>query len=183
MQFLPGNPTPVETFRTSIAVSAETIDRACSLLDQLECSSYGKVLELVVLLNASIVSYEAYDFSSALIGAWTVCEVLITACWQDYLEKQSSARGGISASRRNKLAGRDFTASVMSEILELAHELPREVLSKLDRARKQRNDWIHGMKPPRHREVKDCIELACELLQEKAGFDFKLELSIRASRL
>lgn len=51
----------------------------------------------------------------------------------------------LNSKRRDKLRGRDFTASVILEILELAGELPHELFSKVDSIRKARNDWLHSL--------------------------------------
>ncbi|CAL9311985.1 hypothetical protein SUDANB135_04868 [Streptomyces sp. SudanB135_2055] len=149
------------------AVPADSITLACETLDAVIASEYEKMLDLTSLLNGSITSFTNHEFSSSLITAWTVCETLLQHHWLTYLSHREG--NPIASSRKQKLTGRDFTASVVSEALELAGIISLDTLTALDKARKARNAWMHSIKSPNHQDAREAIGLASQMLSEVLG--------------
>ena len=76
--------------------------------------------------------------------------------------------------RRSKLAGRDYTASVMVEMLELNGVLNHDLFRKLEVARKARNKWAHEMREPREGEVWACLSAVELLMDTILGIPFRV---------
>lgn len=178
LPMLPGIGFSVAFGRGEI-IPETTIDAAASLLDSIMLHDFGKALELITLANDALVSYKAHDFSAALVTAWTICEALLEHYWRTYIGDSSTQP--VSRKRLDKLTGRDFTASVISEILELAQVIDPELLELLDRIRKGRNGWMHSIKSPDREMVADSLVLVTRMLEQTLGNDLPLNLSIGAT--
>ena len=160
------------------AVPKASISAACELLDHLMASTFKKALELTVLINDSLASLKNHDFASSLITSWTVCETLLQHHWTQYFTTTGTSK---NSARRQKLLGRDFTASVVSEILELAGVLDGEILHKLDTARRARNSWMHSIKPPSYEDSIAALELSSEMLGNVVGRRVRVAPSVFAA--
>lgn len=155
-----------------------SLDLACETFDFLATHEKDKALDLAALLNSSLTAFGNHDFPSSLITAWTVCETLLQGHWMSYMTEK-----GANSSRRQKLAGRDFTASVVSEILELAQVIDSDTLGSLDRARKARNAWMHNIKAPDFQEARDGIEIAASMLSQTLGREIRVGAGVGATGL
>jgi hypothetical protein len=92
-----------------------------------------------------------------------------------------AARGSetsISSDRRKKLLGRDYTASVMVEMLDLHGKLSGPLYKNLETARKARNNWAHDMDAPSISDVSACQQAIKELLARK-GIHLSLQPGFR----
>ena len=100
-------------------------------------------------------------FGEAITLGWTVCEQLISLAWRRMLDGvRNTASDRMSKERRKKLTGRDYTASVMTELLEIHGDIDQEVFRMLDVARKARNAWAHEMRSPHEAEIRFCLVAA-----------------------
>lgn len=102
----------------------------------------------LALLHQASYQFENHRFSSALIEAWTVSEVVLNILWKQYQAEACSEpepRTLINKERRDLLNGRDFTASIKSQALSLSGRISDELLTDLHRARKSRNDFMHKL--------------------------------------
>ncbi|NEV90131.1 hypothetical protein GUR47_26255 [Streptomyces tendae] len=163
------------------AVPKESIDLASSILDSIVSDGYEKSLDLTSLLNDSVTSFINHEFSSSLITAWTLCETVLQHHWLIYMTSRDGT--SLNSSRRQKLTGRDFTASVVSEVLELAGVIDAETLSALDKARKARNAWMHSIKSPNYEDARDAIDLASRMLSGVLGREIRVIPPLGASGL
>ncbi|KJK48914.1 hypothetical protein UK23_15410 [Lentzea aerocolonigenes] len=176
--------TPEDKWRAGGAVSAAVMDKAADLLNQVLQHEAPGTLDLIVLVNQALVAHTKHDFAGSIIAFWTVCEALQNQLWKSYYEQQIAAAGGtVSKKRREKLNGRDFTASIVSEILGLAGVLPAPLHASLDENRILRNKWLHGGKIPTYIDSGKCGETVKEMLRLTLGIDLPLALSIGASGL
>jgi hypothetical protein len=164
--------------------SADVIHRACTLLDYVLLSKYANALELSALMNHALTACKGHDFELAVVTAWTVCEVLLDTRWREYTERQSTAQGlPINRKRREVWAGRDFSASVVVEVLTLAGAIPAELKPTIDDVRRKRNRWIHGISNASYRDGTQAIELACDMLREVIKLELHLAPTIGVSGL
>ena len=91
-------------------------------------------------------------FETSHIVAWTITERCLNQLWSTYIEGRNDAfsanlsRRFINSERKNTLNGRDFSASVVSEILSLAGVIDFDTYRALNRVRRDRNAWLHQMK-------------------------------------
>jgi hypothetical protein len=162
-------------------VAGDSIALACDLLDFIAGHEFEKALDLAVLMNDALVSYTAHNFSSALVAAWTVCEVLLGVRWNDYVEAQCSSGSALTSARKSQL--RDFTASEITQVLELAHVIEPELLRMLDRVRRARNSWMHSIESADRQKAVDAINAASMMLGESLGREMPIALSLSASSL
>jgi hypothetical protein len=82
--------------------------------------------------------------------------------------------------RKKKLLGRDYTASVMVEMLELHGQLTGSLYKNLEIARKARNNWAHDMAVPTTGDVWACQQAIQELLSRK-GIQLWLQSGFRGA--
>lgn len=119
---------------------------------------------------------------SIAIG-WTVCEQLVSEEWKSLLNGSETNRGDdtkMTRDRKKKLLGRDYTASVMVEMLELHGRLTGNLYRNLEIARKARNNWAHDMAVPTGGDVWACQQAVRELLSRK-GIQLWLQPGFRGA--
>jgi hypothetical protein len=82
-----------------------------------------------------------------------VTENLLQKLWGRYIEENRRREingeevSFVNKDRKETLEdGRNFSASVISEVLSLNDHLPFHIYKALTKTRKARNDWIHGLK-------------------------------------
>ncbi len=81
------------------------------------------------------------------------------------------------SSRKEKLEGRDYTASVKTEMLEINKRINHDLYLHLETARKARNAWAHNMREPETHEVYKAIRAVEGLLRQIKGIHLSLQLS------
>ena len=94
------------------------VEHSFKLLDQLLSANDTVLIKLVEGLYMS--AFRCYDkrFGEAITLVWVVCEQLLSMKWKEFLNETKS-KGRMPKRRRGKLEGRDFTASSITEVLEL----------------------------------------------------------------
>ncbi|MFJ5739086.1 hypothetical protein [Streptomyces microflavus] len=157
-------------------IPESSFDLTCETLDFLVTHNYEKALDLASLLNESLTSYANHEFASSLITSWAICETLLQHRWNVYVNRE-----GVTSARRKRLTGRDYTASIMSEVLELGGAITPETLISLDKARKARNSWMHSISQPDFKSAGECITLATSMLGETLGREIGTSLSLSAT--
>ncbi|AZR41281.1 hypothetical protein MTMN5_01831 [Marinobacter salarius] len=160
---------------TRLVVDADVAEKSLDLLDAV--LQRGNRKTIVVLEAIFLAGCRTFDrrFGEALVLAWGVCEQMLSLLWQSLLSDNKEMVDGehprMSADRRKKLIGRDYTASVMIEVLELEGRIDHHLYRELEVARKARNKWMHEMALPKSSEVKVCIEAAQRLVFQVWNLD------------
>jgi hypothetical protein len=169
----------VEHQRSRRSLDLEVVQHSFELLDRVVWLSVPNSLLLVELLYKSGMHYAAHRYAEALILCWTVCEKLINHVWEQHLDSCNlTPVGRIPRQRKEKLRGRDFTASVISEVLELTGLLPYDLFLDIEKIRKARNTWLHSLGDVSDRDASNAIRTAEKML-ESVG---KIRLSITISK-
>jgi len=154
---------------------SEALDEASKLADEIIGGAYTGTPDLVALLNRGASAFHDHSFEQALILAWAVTEACQSELWKRYISDAANAQTlNMNRDRRERLHGRDFTASVISEVLSMAGILSDDLKRRMDSARSARNKWMHGIRPPTTDVARESIIVACELLNRIA----QLELPI-----
>lgn len=99
-------------------------------------------------INSAFSEFNNLNFRQTLILAWFCIEYFLNKDWILFLSKKKDSNKKIERiprKRRDVLLGKDFTASVMSNILELNNILPHEILTKIDNVRSKRNNIVHNL--------------------------------------
>ena len=147
------------------------------LLDQILSFENPNLIQLVEAIFLAACRCRDKRFGEALTLSWSICEQILYQLWKKFLneanERESSSR--ISKNRRQKLIGRDYTASIIVEILELIEVLDQQTYRSLDACRRARNGWIHELKTPKQNQVEVCVRMAQDLLFKYFGVKLYLQ--------
>ena len=116
--------------------------------------------------------------------AWGACEQLVSILWTSLIKEAkatASDNGNVGGERRKKLRGRDYTASIMVEMLENNGKIPHGLYRELEIARKTRNKWAHEMRVPKPSEAHLCVRAARSLLKVTKGIELTLMMGSRGA--
>lgn len=168
------------------AIPLDVFERSLDLLNQVlvQDPEAENAVEHLNLLNQAHAGYHEHDYALAVVGGWTICERLLNRLWRQYLDDQS--RGvtlpdgrsvkTVNSKRRERLV-RDFTASIVSEVLELAGALPHTHFRRLNEVRQARNAWLHSASKPDAQVAGDALLLASELLSDETAIPVRVGLA------
>jgi|GEM_PF-2151135 len=150
----------------------EALDHAVSVLKRCE-DVFGedglKILELCLIAGNQ---YALHQFESAHLIAWSVIEKSLNKMWAKLLLDLNAENGGhtnINRDRRELLTGRDYTASIITQQLSLHGKIDDEMLSRLDGARRTRNNFAHSLKPVTWEDAGHALNSANEMLSRVVG--------------
>ena len=171
----------------SLIVELDTVAESFRLLDVIIDHASTDALLLCDLFIRSCKAYEEHNYNLCLITAWAVTENLLQKLWVRYIEenRQREIDGEevsfVSGARKKTLEdGRNFSASVISEVLSLNAHLPFHIYKDLTKTRKARNNWIHGLRSVSRESAYTSVEVVVQMLDLVE--DIALEVAL-ASRL
>jgi hypothetical protein len=161
-----------------LEVVAHSIDLLDSILSQ------GDIILIQMVEAAYVAASRRVEkrFGESVTLAWGVCEQLISQVWGDFLKEiklTGIIDGRMPKDRFKKLIGRDYTASVMVEILELNGKIDHQLYRLLEVARKARNNWVHQMRVPKESESNICIQAVQRLFNHVKGFQLSFQSGSR----
>lgn len=157
-------------------IEFEVIERSLELLDKILLKKCADHIQVVEAAYMSACRSRERRFGEALVLAWGVCEQMISKLWNEHLTtRENKDAGSMPKDRRKKLTGRDYTASVMVESLELAGKIDHELYRRLEVARKARNKWAHELRAPKESEVSVTIRAMEEMLTREIGFNLQMQ--------
>lgn len=143
----------------------EVVEYSLELLDRILEAKNPVLVQLVEAAYIASCRQREKRFGEAVTLAWSVCEQLVWSAWKAMLEEKANATPGrLPKDRRDKLTGRDYTASTVVEMLELHGVIDRELYRLLEIARKARNRWAHDLRVPGERDVQMCLRALQTLL-------------------
>ena len=155
---------PVDPNRQDI-IEARTLDYCIKLMESCHKVFGDDFLEILSLPYIASYQLTSHQFSAALIISWVVVEKIINKVWslhQDELHNSGKAK--MTGKRRDLLSGRDYSASVVSQILSITGKIDDAMLERLDNARKTRNNFVHGLTPINSKDAVDCIKISADLI-------------------
>lgn len=162
-------------------IEIETLDYAIEILRKLFDKIGVSCLEILSLVYISCYQYSRHQFSSAHLIAWSVVEALQNKIWLDLQTEVDVESGGhtkMTKKRKDQLNGRDFTASIVSQILSICGYIDDKTLTRLDEARKRRNNFAHTLDPIESDAAGQVIRLATDLISRVAAIRVTSPLSI-----
>lgn len=166
--------------RSRRLLELDTISYSFSLLEKIMSHEFPELPFLIEMLHRAAIRYSDNHHADCLIMSWTVCERLLNYAWDLYLlgnEEGDDELIRINNKRKEKLTGRDFTASIVSEALELAGEIPTELFSKIDEMRKVRNKRLHQLSAVTDTEASSSIRTTEEFIGLLTGVKVSLAIS------
>ncbi len=158
--------------RNSIGINVAKL--SFDLLDQIAASR--QAISMVEGAYMAACRLEEKRFGESIVLGWTVCEQLINIAWKQLLDskKVHESENLMTNKRIEKLIGRDYTASVIIEILEIQGVISAKLYRKLEISRKARNKWAHEMKSPGEAEVRACLSAFQAFLKQLLSVDLNL---------
>ncbi len=157
-------------------IELDVVERSLELLDRILTGADAAMVQTVEAAYIAACRQREKRFGEAVTLGWSVCEQLISAAWDKMLDELPGIEAErMSKDRRKKLRGRDYTASVMVEMLEVNGRLDQELYRLLEIARKARNHWAHEMRVPKERKSSICLLAAVHLLRRVKGIDLSLQ--------
>lgn len=94
--------------------------------------------------------YKVGNYETSLVLAWFIIEGSTAYLWERHLDslnrKYENGQKKINRERRDLLVGRDFTISMVSNLLELWDVLPNSLFKDMDAVRGFRNRIVHKLK-------------------------------------
>ena len=165
-----GNPT--------LKFKFDTIKSACDTLDKIIANA--EATNVVDLYYKACYRYTLHDHALSATIAWTVCEKAINMLWRQYLESIKAMDLEpirMKGERLKKLIGRDYTASIVTENLELLKIIDQEIYAELNSARQVRNGWMHSLKGVGNREASQALTTAYKMIKMVYEIDVQVSLS------
>lgn len=156
-------------------VELDVVEHSLDLLNEiLSKNDNGLIatIETVYLAACRLIEDRSGE---AITMAWSVCEQLLLSIWNGFVNDLKN-KGRLSKKRQDKLAGRDYTASVMIELLEINGQIGYDLYRRLEVGRKARNEWAHRMRRPKRSEVNEAIRALETLMNQVTGVNLSLQL-------
>lgn len=136
---------------------------------------------LAELLLHSFYLYDSGKYEASHIAAWTIAERCLHQRWETQLralDAQHSTAGPegkfINSERKQKLTGRDFTASIISEYLSLSGIISLERYKQISSVRQTRNEWLHKLRTIDRADAAKAIGVAQSLLRETGIIELEI---------
>lgn len=147
-------------------INIEVVEKSFEIFDLILSSGDFSQIKLVEAAFVANTRRKEKRYGEAITIGWTVCEQIISIMWRQMLDEiKAGDPQRITKNRQEKLTGRDYSASVMVEMLEMQGLISNDLFRMLEIARKARNKWAHVMREPHGSEVWTCLR-AIELLME-----------------
>lgn len=157
-------------------VELDVVKHSLQMLDEILLKDDPTILHMITSLQSAAQSYTGRKNGESVVVAWFVCEQMISFAWNTLLDdEQMNER--MPSHRKKKLNGRDYSASVITEFLEIMNVIDHETYNQLNTVRKSRNDWAHQFKEPTAQHVHDAIDSAQKLLSKFKGVEMLLSLT------
>lgn len=168
--------------RGRTVISRVAVHESFALLTAVLEHETGHLLAMLDLYARACRAYEDHDYSISLVASWTIVERLLDALWERYIEQNREREVDghrepfINADRKQRLTGRDFTASIVAEILSLLDVVPNRLFVDLGIVRAARNQWLHTMRPVERATAERAVDVALELLRRAENLDVEAPL-------
>lgn len=163
-------------------VETDLVEKSFDLLDNILLKDDDRLIDLFEGLYIASVRGHETRLGEALTLAWAVCEQILYLAWGQLIKEvqDSETAGRMNRERRKKLDGRDYTASVVIELLELNGKISTDLYKKLEIARKARNAWAHRLETPTRQAVQACMSAGEDMMQLFHGLPLRLNRSAEA---
>lgn len=125
----------------------------------------------------SLAEYKVGNYETSIVLAWFITEAAISSLWRSHLEARNldidGDRRRINRDRKDFLTGRDFSASVVLNMLELAGVIDYALFEEIDTVRGYRNKIVHAHKfVPGATEAQLAMKTAREMIYRLWGIRF-----------
>jgi len=158
----------------------DVVAHSFKLLDQILSHPEPRLFQLVETVYTAACRAREKRPGEAITLWWGVCEQLISLLWKDLLDfRRATSSDEMNKERVKKLTGRDFTASVVLETLELMGKIDHDLFRRLNIVRQARNKWAHELAAPKESQNWIAAQAVEQLLARVAGITLILQPSGR----
>lgn len=125
---------------TRIVIKNEILEsfKQCTLL----LTNNLKWIAILSMLSSALDSFRYKLYSETIINAWSIIEYFINQDWDNLIYDYKS-KGKMNGARQEIMEGRDYSASIKSNILEMNGFLSFDDYQKMNRIRRARNSIAH----------------------------------------
>ena len=162
-------------------VAIETLDNALQILDKFNAAVGPQSLDVLALIYTACHQYALHQFSSAHLIAWSAIEAMVNVLWQNLqteIDSNSNGHTKMNKQRRALLNGRDYTVSIVTQILSISQKIDDEMLDRLDMARRKRNEFAHQLSLLKSEDAGKAIRLATDIITTLTGIQVTSQLSL-----
>ena len=156
----------------------EVIEHSFKLLDQILSLEDATLIQWIEVAYIATCRYTEKRFGETVVLAWSVCEQLLSLAW-DTLQNDIKAGNRMTPKRKKKLEGKDYTASVIIESLEINNRLDYSLYELLEDVRRSRNAWAHKMRVPEENDAIKAVRAVEGLFWDVKGICLSLSFSGR----
>ncbi|MDE1348458.1 hypothetical protein [Vibrio aestuarianus] len=165
-------------------VSADTLKLAVSNFEVL--FAFPGLEKSIASISKSISEYKIGNYDTSIVLAWFCIERLLSNKWAEYLlsfNQEHSESKRVNSERLKKLTDRDYTISIIINMLELGGIIPFSLYKNLEKIRVARNKIAHS-DPKYKSSIEDsslAIKISLELVGRFYGLGLKPSLSLQVS--
>ena len=136
----------------------------------------------------SLSEYKVGNYETSIILSWFITEAAISYLWRTHIDGLNSGltegHKRINRNRRDFLTGRDFTISLVSNLLELWGVLPYAQFQDIDAVRGFRNKIVHSHNfTPGSNEAQLAMKTAQAIIDRLWGIRFTPSMSYSVTGL
>ncbi|SDX47344.1 hypothetical protein SAMN05518669_10512 [Variovorax sp. YR634] len=141
------------------------------------------LIEILSSFAKSLTEFKDGNFETSLVLSWFLIESHMNMRWKEYLNSINKEippnKKRINADRLKLLTGNNYTASIVSQQLELADLIDWKTFSLIDSTRKIRNDLAHvqGTKATLD-QARTALTVTHSLIETRWNLDFPLNDSL-----
>ena len=162
-------------------IGVETLDYSIDMLKKSDTAIAPVSLDVLSLIYTACAQFSRHQFSSAHLIAWAAIEALLNRIWLNLQAEIDFTSGGhtkMTKDRKKLLAGRDYTSSVVSQILSICEKIDDETLKRLDEVRRKRNEFAHGLTRIEADHAQKALMLATDMITKLVGLRVTLPLGL-----
>lgn len=157
-------------------IELDVVAYSFKLLDQILSHPETRLVQLVETIYIAACRSREKRFGEAITLSWGVCEQLTSVVWKGIIDsRRTGSSDEMNKERVKKLTGRDFTASIVLETLELMGKIEHDLFRRLNIVRHARNKWAHELVPPKESQIGVAIRAAEQLLAQVSGVNLMLQ--------
>jgi hypothetical protein len=166
------------------AINMSNVINGCNTVDLVLKKKPEDAANMADLVLHAYHLLEREKYEASLIASWTVTEWCINFLWSQFIQSRAefhketnSNEAFVNSERIDRLNGRDFTMSVITEVLSLNGVLSFQEYKQLNHIRKVRNKRMHECIPVSLQDADKAYHLSEAFLTNADVVNIRLQLS------
>ena len=156
---------------SSLKLNVELVERAATKADEANQKHGLNARTQADFLLQAFSLFQRHHNETAHVVSWAIIEYCVNFIWSSFLDESAGVNAlegdvkFLNSERRQKLTGRDFSISTITEVLSLNGKIDFETYCELNRVRGHRNRWLHKMTPIPSVDACAALNLSVRLLR------------------